>query len=146
MTPFTLAEAKDVLANPVINRLMWRTPSINSTDWDIPNLVGYSQDGLIIFIDRSLGAWQYRDTTVPMEPFLALRGRSEKSVIDALATAQGRELQRLLILLKMTHADDDVYPHARGVAAALEEYAVRMQYGQVGFDYYSVFLHGQDMK
>lgn len=145
-TPFTLVEARDVVTFPLVARIMQRPFVVDATHYDIPYLAGYSNDGRTIFIDRSLGPWVYERLTRPTSPFLALHEHSEKSVADALVEARGRELERLLILLRMTHADDRVYFHSHGVAAALEEYAVRMQFGQAGLAAYKEFMRGEIAK
>ncbi len=144
--PFTLPEAKAILAFPLVARIMARTRTINSRDWDIPYLAGYSKDGRTIYIDRSLAEWTWQRQIRPTKPHLILHEQSEKSIADAIAEAQGRELERLLILLRMAHADDQVYYHCHGVATCIEEYSVTMQYGPDGCDSYNGFMKGQIMR
>jgi hypothetical protein len=140
---YTLAEANKVIQLAQVDRFMRRPATINSRDWDIPYLAGYSQDGRTIYIDRDLKKWVWLGKPVNTDRFLFLHEHLEKSVIDALAELEGRELQELLILLRMLTKDDEVYYHAHGVATCAEEYGVHLQYGASGLVSYNRFMDTQ---
>lgn len=140
---FTLAESNKIIQLPQVDKYMRRHAVINARDWDIPYLAGYSKDGGTIYIDRDLKRWQWLGKSVNTDRFLFLHEKIEKSIIDALAELQGRELQELLILLRMLHRDDEVYYHAHGVATCGEEYGVKLQYGESGLKSYNRFMDSQ---
>lgn len=140
---YTREEVTAILAFPLVDRLMRRPFTINTRDWDIPYLAGYSGDGRTIFIDRDIGKWMWEDRPEPSSPFLVLHEHSEKSTADAVRAAAERELQRLLILMRMEHADDQLYYHCHGIATFLEEYAVRSRFGDDGLKSYNTFMGGQ---
>ncbi len=140
---YTLAEANKVIQLPQVDRFMRRPATINAHSWDIPYLAGYSRDGRTIFIDRDLHTWFWLGKSITCSRFLFLHEHVEKSIIDALAELMGRELQELLILLRMLTKDDDVYYHAHGVATCAEEYGVHLQYGASGLKSYNRFMDTQ---
>jgi hypothetical protein len=140
---FTLAEANKIIQLPQVDRYMRRPASINTRSWDIPYLAGYSQDGRTIYIDRDLQPWFWRGKPITCDRFLFLHEHVEKSIIDALAELQGRELQELLILLSMLNKDADTYYHAHGVATRAEEYGVHLQFGASGLTSYNRFMDTQ---
>ena len=137
---YTLAEANKVIQLSQVDRYMRRVASINSHSWDIPYLAGYSKDGRTIYIDRDLQKWQWLGKWVNTNRFLFLHEHVEKAVIDALAELQGRELQELLILLRMLTKNDQPYYHGHGVATCAEEYGVKLQYGESGLKSYNRFM------
>jgi hypothetical protein len=141
--PYTLDESNAVLKFPLVDRNMRRPITLNSRDFDIPYLAGYSLDGLIIYIDRDLKKWLYQGTAIDCKRFLLLHEHTEKSIIDAVNNATSAELQRLLILLRMEVSDDKLYLHAHGVATAVETYAVKLQYQQAGLVMYNRFMATQ---
>ena len=143
---YTLAEANKIIQLSQVDRYMRRPATVNSRDWDIPYLAGYSKDGKWIYIDRDLQPWFWLGNPVTCNRFLFLHEHVEKSIIDALAELQGRELQELLILLRMLTKDDDVYYHAHGVATCAEEYGVHLQYGASGLKSYNRFMETQIKK
>lgn len=118
---FALDETKAVIAHPVVERCMKR---------------GFAERRTVPHV----GGWVFRDREYPVMPFLVLRELVESSVLAALAEAEGRDMQRLLILLNMADAADRPHDHARAVAATATEYAVRMQFGQDGLDSYNSFM------
>jgi len=137
--PFTFKEASAVLALPQVLPFLRRPFKVNSKDWDIPYLAGYSKDGSWIFIDRDLGHWR-RGLT---RPFLIGHEHDEKSVADAIAALRGEALRELLAMLRMAHTHDQVYYHCHGVATAIEEHAVWLKYGKRGVDSYNAFMQTQ---
>lgn len=137
---FTLAEANKIIQLPAVDRFMRRLFTLNTRDWDIPYLAGYSKDGKWIYIDRDLKKWIWLGKSINTDRFLILHEHVEKSIIDALRELQGRELQELLIFLRMLNADDQPYYHAHGVATCGEEYAVHLQYGANGLTSYNRFM------
>jgi len=141
--PFTIAEANIILALPSVAQMMKRSYTLNSSDWDIPYLAGYSQDGSIIFIDRDLAGWPFRARTITCNRFLELHEHVEKSLIDAIRESEGHALVILLHLLRMKAKDDQIYYHCHGVATAVEEYAVKLEFGQAGLDSYNRFMQTQ---
>ena len=143
--PFTIEEANNILHFPTVARMMRRNPKINSRDYDIPYLAGYSKDGETIYIDRDLELWTYLSKEILTNRFLILHEKVEKAIIDAIQQSGGdaKELQRLLILLKMTGADDQIYYHCHGVATACELYAVKLQHGASGVKSYNSFMGTQ---
>jgi hypothetical protein len=141
--PFTIAEANAVIRLPSVDRMMRRKYTINSRDWDIPYLAGYSQDGSFVYIDRDLKDWPYLSRLINTNRFLTLHEHVEKALIDSIHENEGKELQRILILLRMTAPDDEIYFHCHGVATACEEYAVKLQYGPSGLKSYNAFMSTQ---
>ena len=137
--PFTFKEASAVLTLPQVVPFLRRPYKINSKDWDIPYLAGYSQDASMIYLDRDLGHWP-RGLT---RPFLIEHEHDEKSLADAIATLQGAALRQLLNMLRMAHNYDRIYYHCHGVATAMEEHAVWLKYGTKGVDSYNAFMRGQ---
>jgi hypothetical protein len=142
--PFTVAETNAVLRLPNVERMMRRKFVIDSTGYDIPYLAGYSQDGGTIYIDRDLEKWHFLGADIDTKRFLLLHEHVEKSLIDAIQEdADRKEVQRLLILLKMTAPDDKIYYHSHGVATACELYAVKLQHGAAGVKSYNSFMGTQ---
>lgn len=137
---FTLEESNRIIQLPQVNRYMQRHAVISAREWDIPYLAGYSQDGTIIYIDRDLEKWQWLGKPINCDRFLFLHEKVEKAVIDALNELAGRELETLLILLRMLNKNDEVYYHAHGVATQAEEYGVKLQYGASGLVSYNRFM------
>jgi hypothetical protein len=138
--PFTLDEANRIIQLPLAARMMRRGYKIASTRWDIPYLAGYSQDGGTIYIDRDLEDWMWLDKRVIPDRFLILHEHVEKSLIDGINEGLGNERGMLLALLHMTGSADAIYYHTHGVATAIEEYAVKLQYGVVGLASYNKFM------
>jgi hypothetical protein len=54
-----------------------------------------------------------------------------------------KDVQRLLILLRMTAPDDQIYYHAHGVATACELYSVELDHGKSGVKSYNSFMGTQ---
>jgi len=141
--PFTVAEANKIIQFPTVARFMRRRYKIDKS-YDIPYLAGYSLDGETIFIDRDLGIWTYLGKQWSTDWFLTLHELVEKSIIDAIREeGDDKQRQRLLILLRMTGPDDQIYFHCHGVATAVEEYAVKMQHGESGLKSYNDFMATQ---
>ena len=144
--PFTISEATAILAIPIVAAMMKRRYKLDAVTWDIPYLAGYSVDAKIIYIDRDLAGWPYRDRTVNCDRFLELHEHVEKSLIDAIREydeALRAEWLRLLTLLRMVNETDKIYLHCHGVATAVEEYAVKLEFGQPGLDSYNRFMRTQ---
>ena len=160
---FSVQQVTLILRHPSIERYMRRLFKLDNTR-DIPYLAGYSQDGKTIYIDRDMPeSFEWNGKTVRTDKFLIDHEHMEKSVIDALREAESRELQRLLILLRMTNKNDRVYYHAHGVATTFEEYDVvtnltpsappsmdsaedakrRLAIGQSGLKFYNEFMTKQ---
>jgi hypothetical protein len=132
-------EVTPILRLPIMHRMMTRKFVVDSRNWDIRHPVGYSIDGGKIYIDRDLAAWEWLGKQIDTKRFLTLRGHIEKSLIDAIHDSNGRERQRLLVLLRMTGPDDQIYCHCQGVAVATEEYAVKLGHGPSGLKAYNEF-------
>lgn len=143
--PFPMAanDANAVITFPLVDKFMRRATDINVSDWDIPLVSGYSADGAVIYLDRDLASWPFRGKEWPVSPSLVLHARVEKAVTDALAAAEERDLERLLMLLRMEKRDDQTFAHAHSVALAAEAYAVKMQFGLDGLEAYSTFIKTQ---
>ena len=137
---YTLEESNKIIQLSQVDRYMRRYATINSHGWDIPYLAGYSKDGKTIYIDRDLKKWEWLGKWVNTDRFLFLHEKVEKSIIDALNELAGRELQELLILLRMLNKNDEVYFHAHGVATCAEEYGVKLQYHENGLVSYNRFM------
>ncbi len=118
---FTLAEAKEVIAFPLVDRYMRRRL------FDV------------VAIEPNPSPWIFQGQERRTAPFQLLHAVVAQSVLDALIVATDRDLQRFLILLKMTDTADRAPEHSLGVATAVENYAVRMQFGQEGLDSYRAF-------
>jgi len=140
--PFTFKEAQAVLSLPLVMRLRRRPFKVVASLYDIPYLAGYSKDGKTIYIDRDLAHWKGGLT----RRFLILHEDVEKTLIDALAAAQGAELAELLKLLRMKSKNDEIYFHCHGVATAMEEHAVWLKSGKRGVDSYNAFMKTQVKK
>jgi hypothetical protein len=141
--PFTFEQANTIIRLPLVDRYMRRGYQVNPRDFDIPYLAGYSRTGIspkTIYIDRDLGQWSYLSQRIDTDRFLLLHEHVETSLIDAIKENEGLELQRLLILLRMTGPDDQIYYHCHGVATACEEYMVKLQYGASGVASYNRFM------
>jgi hypothetical protein len=141
--PFTLPETKAILNLPVVAKQMARRRAINTKDWDIPYLAGYSKDGHTIYIDRDLSDWTYENKTIDPDRFLKLHEEVEKSVIDAIQQAKDHDLQVLLACLRMKSPKDEIYYHCHGVATCAELYAVELAFGKVGLASYNKFMKSQ---
>jgi hypothetical protein len=141
--PFTIAEANTIIRFPPVARNMQRNPKINSRDYDIPYVSGYSVDGGTIYIDRDLPLWIYLGKEILPNRFLILHEHVEKSVIDAVENSDDKDRQRLLILLNMVAVGDNLYEHANCVATACELYAVQLQHDKSGAKAYSAFMSAQ---
>lgn len=140
---YTIGEATNIIAFPLVDRMMRRAFTVIPKGWDIPYLAGYSGDGRSIFIDQDIEPWVYKGAARPTSPFLVLHEHVEKSVADAVREAEGRDLERLLMLLRMIARDDKLYFHCHGVATCVEEYSVRNQYGEDGLAAYNKFMGTQ---
>src|SRR5579864_1987691 len=141
--PVTIEEANVILRFPTVERNMRRNPRIDHS-YDIPYLAGYSIDGETIYIDRDLKLWQYLGKSIDTEQFLILHEKVEKALIDAIMkNGDEKDVQRLLILLKMTKPTDQIYFHTHGVATACELYSVKMQHGPSGVKSYNSFMGTQ---
>jgi hypothetical protein len=138
--PFTLPETKAILNLPIVAKQMARRRALNDADWDIPYLAGYSKDGSTIFIDRDLPLWNYKAQWIDADRFLKIHEDVEKALIDALAQAQGHDLQVLLACLRMKSPHDQIYFHCHGVATCAELYAVELAYGAAGVAAYNRFM------
>lgn len=132
-------EVTPIFRLPVMYRMMTRTFVVDSRNWDIPHRVGYSIDGSKIYIDRDLAAWEWLGKQIDTKRFLVLRGRIEKSIIDAIHESVGRERERLFVLLRMISTENQIYYHCHGVAVATEEYAVKLGHGPSGLTAYNEF-------
>lgn len=141
--PFTIAEANNIIRFPAVQRNMQHRPNVDRSH-DIPYLAGYGQDGTKIYIDRDLKLWNFLGREINTDRFLILHEHVEKSIIDAIQkNGDERDVQRLLIMLKMTRPDDQIYYHAHGVATACELYAVKLQHGESGVKSYNSFMGTQ---
>jgi hypothetical protein len=144
--PFTIKEANAILRIPIVAAMMRRKYNVNSRDWDIPYLAGYSADwskDAAIYIDRDLKQWAFGGASILTNRFLILHEQVEKALIDSLHEAEGAVLVMLLLALRMRDLTDQIYYHCHGVATAIEEYAVGVQYGQHGVDSYNAFMQTQ---
>lgn len=140
---FTVPQVTLILRDPTVERFMRRLFKV-SYKYDIPYLAGYSQDGTIIYIDRDMPeTFEFNGRSVHTSKFLIDHEHMEKSVIDALREAKARELERLLIALRMTGPNDRVYYHAHGVATTFEEYDVTTNLGTSGLKFYNGFMAKQ---
>lgn len=149
--PFSVNEANKISQIHVVYQMMRRHPSIDSRDYDIPYLAGYSKDWTtkpVIYIDRNLPKWNFKGKPILANQFLILHEQTEKALIDALTAAKkdAAVLQLLLLALRMKNAVDNVYYHCHGVATAMEMNAVKLQYGQDGLDSYNGFMRGQILR
>lgn len=153
--PFTfdtadVVRANEILRFPLVEKYRRKFAANNKIDfrnYDLPYLAGYSKDWVDqtpeIFGDRDLKLWPHLGKNVDTKRFLIQHELGEKCVICALEEAGGRELQRLLIPLKMTKRDDELYFHSHGFGTWMEQYAVRLQYGDSGLSAYNIFMNGQ---
>jgi hypothetical protein len=145
-----MVQGNEILRFPLVNKYMRLFAANGRTDfrnYDLPYLAGYSKDWVnetpYIFGDRDLKLWPHLGKNVDTKRFLIMHEQGEKSVKCALEEASGRELQRLLILLKMTNRDDELYFHTHGFGTWMETYAVRLQYDDSGLAAYNIFMDGQ---
>jgi len=141
--PFTYEQAKAIVGLDIVRPLMRRMYAVNSSDWDIPYLAGYSKDGKTIYIDRDLSRWLYMGRMIDTDRFLKLHEHVEKALIDAIQQNEDAQRAELLRLLRMKTATNQIYYHCHGVATALEEYAVKLTYGALGLDSYNRFMATQ---
>jgi hypothetical protein len=137
-------EVSPILRLPIVIQMLQRPTDVNLKDWDLPYLGGYSIDGKLIYIDRDMPAsFPWLSKQIETRRFIILHEKVEKALIDAIHDSTGKELKRLLNLLRMTSPDDAIYYHTHGVAEAYEEFAVRMAYGPSGLKAYNKFMVGQ---
>lgn len=123
--PFTLPEVKVILRLAIVERMMARRVAVNTTDWDIPYLAGYSKDGRTIYIDRDMpAAFVFDGRAIETRRFLGLHEDVEKALIDALHEADDFDRRVLLDCLRMKSPRDQIYFHCHGVATCAELYAV----------------------
>lgn len=83
----TRREIDDMLADPRVRKALAkikRGASINS-DYEIPYLAGYSEDGRTIYLDKELPkAVKISGEMTDVRPFIVVHEMTEKAVIDAL--------------------------------------------------------------
>lgn len=141
--PFSVEEINDITRLPQVDRYMRRDYEIDSRTYDVPNLGGHGCVDLTIYIDRNLSKWQWLGKPVALSRFVILRERYTMSLIDALEELQGRELDSLLIRLRMVDRNDFPFEHAYSVGNGAVVYAVKLQYGNSGFRSFERFSEEQ---
>ena len=130
--PFSVTEVNSITALSQVDRYMRRPCAIKSREFDVPNLGGHSVDATKLYIDRSIDRWQWLGQPIPISRFVILREKYMMSLIDALAGLQGRELQELLIRMRMVNKDDSPFEHSYSVAVGAVTYAVKLQHDANG--------------
>lgn len=137
---YALADVNTVVRLPFVARMMRTACELNSTEWDVPELVGYSNDGARLYIDRGLQHWSYIGESIDIKRFLLIRVRALRSLHAALKFADRDEINRLMAYLLMTSVADDPKGHCADFAATCEEYAVTLQHGDTGLNRYQGFI------
>lgn len=137
-----LADMNAIMQFGPITSLMRRCIPRMNRKFAIPNMVGYSDPVGTIYLDRDLLTRQliYLGRPVDVDRFLIMRALVEKSIIDCVETGENRDVQRILIAMRMLSKDDALYDHAHAVATTAELYTVRMQHGGSGVKTYLAFL------
>lgn len=138
---YGLSEINALIRFPLVESRMMEKPNIVATH-DVPNLAGYSLDRKTIFIDRvaSVAEFVFLGKGWNIASYLILAKLVEKAIVDAVQNGgDDKEVQRLLILLKMTDPGDKLIAHARAVGSAGELYAVAQQHGPAGCKAYLQF-------
>ena len=141
--PFTLDKAKAILALPVVAATMKRRYRVEDHQWDIPYLAGYNVYGSIVYIDRDLKPWPYKARSITCRRFLEVHEHVEKSLIDAIQEGEQDKWVLLRMLRMFQGPDDELYYHCHGVATAIEEHAVRLEFGADGLTSYNAFMKTQ---
>lgn len=137
MAPFTVEEANSIYRLSQVDRFMQANRGFQiNHNYDIPNIAGYSRDHERLYIDRDVQPWRWLGRMVDPKMYLILRELTTMSIMDALHTLTGRELQAVLIRMRMVNADDAPFEHAVGVAIGAVDYAVGLQYGPSGLKSY----------
>lgn len=137
--PVTSAVMQKVMANAAVVANM-RRQFVVSRDYDIPFIAGYSKDGRTLYIDKDMPkAFMYRGRTINSDRFLLLHEQVEKALIDAILAGDD-DSRAIMVLLKMTGPDDDIYYHTHGVATAVEEATFAMVYGSSLLGAYNAFM------
>lgn len=156
---YTFADLNVVVQMPIMNMMMHRPCAINSTDFDVPNLAGYSKDFQTVYIARILPHWTFRGQPIPVKRFLMMRIQIERALAMTFVEppAEGpfegepppnaparlkQELEFLCTALRMTDPDDQRAKNVAEFGKAAELYAVAMLHGESGVKSYQEWLAG----
>jgi hypothetical protein len=142
--PFSINEVDAITRLSQVDRYMRRNCAIESRKWDVPNLGGHSCGAdLVIYIDRNLKKWEWLGVGIPVSRFIILREKYAMSLIDALIDLEGRELDELLIRMRMVNKNDGAVEHSYSVGVGAVNYAVKSQYGDSGLRSFERHIEGQ---
>lgn len=143
---YTLADLNAVFSLPLVNATMHAPFTVNSTHFDVPDLIGYSADFSTFYVARIMPHWSFLGQLVPVTRFLMMRSQVERALDMAFATEHGAiegaadEQERLCMLLRMTGPDDNRRDNIVDFARECEDYAVRMLHGESGVASYRQWL------
>jgi hypothetical protein len=144
IAPFTFEEANSIYRLAQVDQFMrqYMMPTIDQT-YDIPAVSGHSIDGKRFYFDRHLQPWRWLGEQVPLKRFLILRELTIVALVNALRHLEGRELQAVLIRMRMVNADDAPFEHAVAVADGVVDHAVKQQHGASGLKSYHRHMKAQ---
>lgn len=150
--PVTPDEAEKITQMPLVFRLMDRKPQLIAHDYDVPYVSGHSpHKGKFVYVDKNLQLWRFgRSLRVDCKRFLYHYELILQALLDAIRlypTQDGaasrettKEIERLMMALRMTDPTDNAYLHCHCVAMAGELYGVRQSHGDVGVRSYQQFM------
>jgi hypothetical protein len=165
MTPskYTFEDLNAGLRQPLVNLMMRRQFALNSTDFDVPGLAGYSTDFKTIYIARILPHWPFLGRQIPVKSFVLMRVLTQRALAMALTEVPvvlgpddpdlhdpppnsvqrlSQELEFLCITLRMVGLDDHRAENIAEFAKAAECHAVAMMTGLSGVASYTKWLDG----
>lgn len=119
---FSLDDTKAILRHPAVDGAMKR-------------IVG----NRMVAVPK-MPTWRFAGQDNPTTPFRLLRECVERAVAESIRDVAPDDRQGLLIVLRMVEGDD-IAVVARAVGAAVEDYAVTMQFGPEGLRDYREHLN-----
>ncbi len=132
-SPYYIDEINAITRLPQVDLYMRRPRDIVGRTYAVPDFGGHSGDASKIYVDCDLPRWQWLGQQVPVSRFVILRELYTSSLIDALASLDGRPRSGLLVRMRMVNKDDSPFQHSYSVGVGAVKYAVTLQYGASGF-------------
>lgn len=156
---YTFADLNTLIMSPLVKMMMHRPLKINSTDFDVPDLIGYSADYKTFYVARILPHWPFLGANVPIKRFLMMRSQVERALDMAFAATPttvppnegdepapdsvqrlAQEQESMCITLRMTGPGDHQRENIVEFARECERHAVRMLHGESGVANYTQWL------
>lgn len=116
---FSLNETKDILTTPAV----------------VAAMRAILEEGTLVKALPRLRPWAFAGKHHPTLPFQHLRATVEAAVTRAIQAVEGKDKERLYLMLRMA-PEDNVEAAAKAVAETAEAYAVSMLHGSSGLQSY----------